>query len=161
MKSLPEMAQEEILEDAASRDIVTARRKKLLEILWGERYLTRAGLIARVEAVLGEGCFGSAAWRDTFYRDMSVVKQAYQAAGYMLSYSRSSALPGYYLREQPGLHTDLADLVKRSVAEVDLAQIAIYRQLRPDQRFFQGKSITDLARRVVAHRNVLREAAHE
>ncbi|MEA3351230.1 MAG: hypothetical protein U9Q82_11455, partial [Chloroflexota bacterium] len=84
MKDLPLKAQNIILHDAVERDIVTARRKCLLEILWHERYLTRSGLIARVEAELVKGCFGKSAWEDVFYRDMRVVKKAFQAAGYEL-----------------------------------------------------------------------------
>jgi hypothetical protein len=50
-----------ILYDAIQRDITTARRVALLEILWRERYLTRAELIPRVELQLGKNCFGVAA----------------------------------------------------------------------------------------------------
>jgi hypothetical protein len=78
-----------ILEDAPRRDITTARRIALLEILWNERYLTRAQLIARVELRLGKNCFGISAWEDTLYRDMRIVKQAFEAAGYRLLYSRN------------------------------------------------------------------------
>ena len=73
-------AQEVILQDAIQRDLPTARRAALLEILWHERYLTRAQLMARVGLQLGKHCFGTSAWEDTFYRDMHVVKQAFKAA---------------------------------------------------------------------------------
>ena len=63
-----------ILRDAMQWDITTARRVALLEILWHERYLTRAQLIARVELRLGRACFGLSAWQDTFYRDLRIVK---------------------------------------------------------------------------------------
>lgn len=65
-------ATEVIFQDAIQRDITTARRTSLLQILWNERYLTRAQLIARVEYRLGRNCFGIAAWEDIFYRDMRV-----------------------------------------------------------------------------------------
>jgi hypothetical protein len=42
-----------ILQDAIQRDITTARSVALLELLWNERYLTRAQLIARVKLRLG------------------------------------------------------------------------------------------------------------
>ena len=58
---LPAVLKDTILHDAIQRDITTARRLVLLEILWNERYLTRAQLIARVELRLGRGCFGSSA----------------------------------------------------------------------------------------------------
>jgi hypothetical protein len=51
-----------VLQDAIQRDLRTARRALLVEILWQERYLTRAQLIVRVEGRLGGGCFGDAAW---------------------------------------------------------------------------------------------------
>jgi len=35
-------AKEIIFQDAIQRDITTARRSALLEILWNERYLTRS-----------------------------------------------------------------------------------------------------------------------
>jgi hypothetical protein len=47
--SLPAVMKDAILLDAMQRDMTTARRIALLEILWNERYLTRAQLIARVE----------------------------------------------------------------------------------------------------------------
>ena len=92
-----------ILQDATQRDITTARRVGLLETLWNERYLTRSQLIARVELRLGKKCFGISAWEDTFYRDMRFVKQAFEAAGYRLLYSRNKKQAGYYLDEQPAL----------------------------------------------------------
>jgi hypothetical protein len=45
-----------ILQDAIQRDITTARRFILLQILWNERYLTRAQLITRMEYRLGKNC---------------------------------------------------------------------------------------------------------
>src|SRR5690349_21320648 len=93
---LPVVMKDAILEDAIQRDVTTARRVALLEILWDERYLTRSQLIARVELRLGKNCFGISAWEDTFYRDMRFVKQAFDMTGYQLLYSRKQARPGYY-----------------------------------------------------------------
>src|SRR5215211_3578606 len=95
--SLPVVMKDAILRDAMQRDITTARRVALLEILWNERYLTRSQLIARVELQLGKKCFGVSAWEDTFYRDMRFVKQAFEAAGNRLLYSRQKEQLGYYL----------------------------------------------------------------
>jgi hypothetical protein len=86
---LPILMRDTLLRDAIHRDITTARRSALLEILWNERYLTRSQLIARVELRLGKNCFGISAREDTFYRDMRFVKQAFEAAGYRLRYSRN------------------------------------------------------------------------
>jgi hypothetical protein len=152
----PSKAGEVLLDDAIERDRTTARRMLLLNILWRERFLTREGLIARVEGALGNGCFGELAWEDIFYRDMRVVKQAFKSAGYRLEYSRSKDRPGYYLRGELGLHPDLAHVIGSSLSEVDPAQIAIYRRLTPADRFRQGCSISDTARGAVAFRRELR-----
>jgi hypothetical protein len=146
------LALDVLLEDAISRDRTTARRSALLSILHQERYLTREQMIVRVEGKLGKGCFGSSAWEDTFYRDMQVVKRALRAAGYQPVYSRSAQKPGYYLRNQPSIGTGLSTVLDGCVAEVDPAQTAIYKKLTFEQRFQQGCSISNLARKVVAHR---------
>jgi hypothetical protein len=150
--SLSRKAIEVILHDAIQRDITTARRAALLQILWNERYLTRAQLIARVEYRLGRNCFGSSAWEDTFYRDMRVIKQAFQSANYLLKYSRNKKHPGYYLKGQPALSPELKQLVSASASEVDQRQIDIYQQLSAAVRFRQGCAISDTARNVVAYR---------
>jgi hypothetical protein len=141
-----------ILQDAIQRDITTARRGALLEILWNERYLTRAQLIARVELQLGKNCFGVSAWEDTFYRDMRIVKQAFETARYRLLYSRNKGLPGYYLEDHPALSPEYKQILKSSVDEVDQYQLDIYRKFSFAERFYQGCSISDTARTVVAYR---------
>lgn len=141
-----------ILHDAMQRDITTARRVTLFKILWNERYLTRAQLIVRTEYRLGRNCFGTSAWEDTFYRDMRVVKHAFQAAGYVLEYSRDRKNKGYYLKGQPALSPEFRQMVKASVEEVDQRQINIYQRLSAADRFRQGCSISDTARNVVAYR---------
>lgn len=143
---------EVLLQDATQRDITTARRAALLQILWNERYLTRAQLIARVEYMLGRNCFGTSAWEDTFYRDMRVVKAAFQAAGYILEFSRIKEHTGYYLHGQPALSPEFRQMVKASAAEVDQRQIDIYRKLSTTALFRQGCAISDTARKVVAYR---------
>ena len=150
--ALSRKAIEVVLDDAMKRDITTARRAALLQILWNERYLTRVQLIARTEYRLGRNCFGTSAWEDTFYRDMRVVKQAFQAAGYLLEYSRNRELPGYYLHGQPALSPEFKQLVKVSASEADQRQIDIYHQLSSAARFRQGCAISDTARKVVAYR---------
>ena len=150
--TLPYVLKDTILQDAMERDITTARRVALLEILWNERYLSRAQLIARVELRLGKNCFGASAWEDTFYRDMRIVKQVFETAGYRLLYSRNKKQPGYYLDEQPTLLFEIQQILKTSAAEVDQRQIDIYHKLSPADRFRQGCSISDTARTVVAYR---------
>jgi len=150
--TLPFAVKDVLLQDTIRRDITTARRVALLEILWNERYLTRAQLIARVELRLRRGCFGSSAWQDTFYRDMRIVKQALDVAGSPLFYSRNRKQPGYYLQGQPALSPEFEQILKTSVADVDQRQIDIYLRLSPADRFRQGCSISDTARKVVAYR---------
>ncbi len=152
LNSLPEVMLATLLDDAAGRDRATARRACLLRILWRERFIPRAGLISRVEAELGAGCFGAQAWEDTFYRDLRVVKHAFATAGFDLGYSRNPASPGYYLRYQESLHAQVIREIQGSAGEVDSAQITIYRRLTAAQRFQQGCSISDTARRAVAYR---------
>src|SRR5512144_1569236 len=150
--SLPLILKDSVLQDAMQRDITTARRATLLHILWCERYLTRAQLIARVELQLGKNCFGVSAWQDTFFRDMRFVKQAFEAATYRLLYSRNKQQPGYYLAGQPALSSEFKQVLRGSAAEVDQRQIDIYRKLSFAERFHQGCSISDTARKVVAYR---------
>lgn len=149
---LPAVMKDAILRDVIQRDATTARRVALLEILWNERYLTRSQLITRVELRLGKNCFGISAWEDTFYRDMRFVKQAFEATGYRLLYSRNKQKPGYYLDGQPSLSTEIQQLLKGSAAEVDQRQIEIYHKLSFAERFHQGCSVSDTAREVVAYR---------
>jgi hypothetical protein len=141
-----------LLADAVSRDRTTARRAALLSILLHERSLTREQLIARVEGKLGKGCFGDYAWVDTFFRDMQVVKRALRAAGYQLAYSRSSRQPGYYLHNHSAISADLSTALDGAVADADPSQIAIFKESSFAQRFQQGFSISNLARRVIANR---------
>jgi hypothetical protein len=150
--SLPPQAADVLLRDAIERDMTAARRAALVTLLLHERHLTREQLIARVEGALGRGCFGTAAWVDTFYRDMRVVKSALSAAGYRLGYSRSTDHPGYFLHGQPGISTHLAETLRHSAAEVDPAQINIFRNMPPAARFRLGCSVTDSARSAAAHR---------
>jgi hypothetical protein len=153
MSSLISIASLEVLlKDAALRDIPTARRYALLKILWDERYLTREQLIARVEFRLGKGCFGASAWEDNFYRDLRVVKRAFRAAGQQLAYSRDRRRSGYYLKGQPALSEEFRQKLLGSAAEIDPSQIDVYRRLPASERFRQGCSISDTARRVVAYR---------
>lgn len=150
--TLPTAMKDAILQDAIRRDMTTARRVALLEILWNERYLTRAQLIARIELLLGKNCFGAAAWEDTFFRDMRLVKQSLETAGYRLLYSRNKQQPGYYLDGQPTLSSEIKQILKTSATDVDQRQIDIYCKLSFAERFYQGCSVSDTARNVVAYR---------
>jgi hypothetical protein len=150
--SIPTSSLNILLDDAAGRDLQTARRRTLLQILLHERYLTREQLITRVEGVLQRGCFGEKAWEDTFYRDMKVVKKALKAAGYELCYRRSARQAGYYLQGEPAVSKELSDIIRGSVSEVDPRQIKIFHSMTPAERFQIGASASDAAREAVAYR---------
>ena len=145
---LPEESQSYLLLDGQKRDVVTARRVNLLRILWRERYLTRDGLMRRVEIVMGHACFGEKSWEDNFYRDMRVVKTALKHSGHELSYSRKREKPGYYLAGEPVLHPAEEKAVREALRELDPHQIEIYKRISPAQKFFQACSITNLAKKV-------------
>jgi hypothetical protein len=83
---------------------------------------------------------------------MHFVKQAFEAAGYGLLYGRQKKRPGYYLEGQPALSPEIKQVLKGSAAEVDQRQIDIYGKLSFAERFYQGCSISDTARKVVAYR---------
>jgi hypothetical protein len=150
--SLSPKAREVIFQDAMHRDLTTARRAVLLDLLWNERFLTREQLITRVDQKLGKNCFGKSAWEDNFYRDMRVIKRAFSAAKLHLAYSRSKQRSGYYLADQPPLSPELKQLIKSSASEADQRQIDIYHRLSPADRFFQGCAISDTARNAVSYR---------
>ena len=153
-------AQQALLEDAAQRDLVTARRKLLVEFLSRERYLTRSGLMDRVEMVLGRGCFGDASWEDIFYRDMRAVKNSFKAAGFEMAYSRNNERSGYYLKGEGVLGHRVDRQIQGAVAGVDPKQVAVTRKLTPAERAQQGLSITNLAHQVTSFRKVQREKSH-
>lgn len=150
--SFSSQAQKALLSDASTRDLTTARRVILLEILWHERYLNRKQLIARVDGVLGRNAFGKSAWEDTFYRDIRAVKLAFRAAGYRLTYRRNQPNLGYYLVGEPPVSEDVSSELAGAAAELDLVQLAIFRKMSPGERASLGASISDAARETVAYR---------
>jgi hypothetical protein len=83
---------------------------------------------------------------------MRFVKQAFEAAEYRLVYSRKKEQPGYYLDGQPALRSEIQQELKSIAADVDQRQIDIYHKLSFAERFHQGCSISDTARKVVAYR---------
>lgn len=154
------LVQQALLEDAAQRDLVTARRKLLVEFLSRERYLTRSGLMSRVEMVLGKGIFGKTSWEDVFYRDMKAVKKSFRAAGYDLAYSRNKTRSGYYLRGEGEIGQAVERQIKGAVDKIDPRQVEVTRTLSPAQRVQQGISITNLAHEVTAYRQAKEVISH-
>jgi hypothetical protein len=145
---LPENLIRPLLQDAKERDLVTARRSELLNLLWFERFLTRDQLIVRIEMKLGKKCFGAKAWKDNFYRDMRFVKNAFSHAGYELKYSRSKERAGYYLAGEGPLHPEVKKAIRGALDELDDRQIAIYRKLSPAQIFFKAVSTIEFSAKV-------------
>jgi len=148
LTQLPEAAQSYLLDDAQQRDPVTARRINLAQTLLRERYLTRESLMYRVEISMGFASFGRKSWRDTFYRDMRVVKAALKQAGYSLKYSRTEKKTGYYLAGEAPLHPALKAAIAGALKEIDPKQIEIYKRISPSQKFYQACSIINLAKKV-------------
>lgn len=130
------------LHETSERDLPTARRMALLRLVWQEAHLTRQGLVARVESLLGRGCFGSSP-RATFYRDMAAVRRVLAKADYQLAYSRQPARRGYFVAGRPPLDEQLQRLIAGAVAEVDPEQIRIYRQLETSTRVWQMAHLSD------------------
>ena len=149
-ETLPQKITLALLQDTASRDLVSARRQLLIRTLWLERYITRNQLIERAEFELGKNCFGAKAWEDIFYRDMRFVKKAFAQAGYSIKYSRDGLSPGYYLEHQPPLHPLLKKGIRGALEELDDQQIEIYKKLSTEQKFFQAASIINLGRKVTS-----------
>lgn len=140
------------MQDAIKRDVTTARRAALFEILWEERFLTRDQLVARIEFKLGKDCFGISAWEDNFYRDMRIVKCAFKEANQQLLFSRNNQRSGYYLAGEPELSSDFRQRIAGSANELDQHQIEIYKNLSISDRVLQACSISNTARAVVAYR---------
>jgi len=140
-----------LLKELAERDLPTARRAALLRLVWQEPFLTREGLIARVEGLLERRCFGKNK-RATFLRDMRVIKKLLAKQGHRLRYSRKHGTKGYYVEGRTRLDERLQHLIAGAVAEIDPRQIAIYRRLSPAERFYQGISLIKGAEQIAAYR---------
>lgn len=149
---LPQRLSAVLLQDAARRELTTARRTRLSRILYHERYLTREQLIVRVEWLLGKDCFGKQAWKDSFYRDMHVVKRAFKAQGYDLKYSRKTGAEGYYLAGEPRISETLRRIIAGAAAEIDPKQMEVIHKLSLAERFEIGCSMSDAARDAKAYR---------
>lgn len=80
------------------------------------------------------------------------MKQAFQAAGYTLEYHRGETWKGYALKGQPALSLAMKRMIQASIAEVDPRQLDVYRHLSPAEKFGQGISLSNLARKAVAYR---------
>lgn len=150
--SSPPEAQRALLKDATVRDLTTARRVVLFEILFHERYLTRDQLITRVDGVLGRNAFGKSAWEDTFYRDIRAVKLAFRAAGYTLVYRRHKPHPGYHLVGEPPVSRQISEELAGAAAELYLPQMSIFKKMQPAERATLGISISEAARAAVTYR---------
>jgi len=139
------------LEEVAARDLPLARRAALLRLVWREAHLTREGLMARVEALLGRGCFGQAP-EETFQDDLGFVRAAIAERGFQLRSGGHSGQPGYYVEGRPPLDERLAHPIAGSVAEVDPRQMVILKRFPLTKRFQQGRSMMEQVERVAVHR---------
>jgi len=140
-----------LLTDAVDRDLVTARRLALLRLVWQESFLSSTGLISRTEAILGRGCFGTAA-AATFRRDIRALKAILQRAGFSLRFSRQSGRGGYYVVGRPELAPELARMIEAGMQDVDPQQIALAARLTPADRIQQAGQLSDGLRRMAVRR---------
>lgn len=140
-----------LLNDAWGRDPVTARRTLIIWLVWREGYLSRDGVMRRVEAVLGRLCFGKAA-EATFRRDMRAVKPVLESGGFELRYTRRPGSEGYYVPERPRLAPEVAEPIRTALAEVDRHQAEITSRLSPAARLRQAARLSDGLRRIAVER---------
>jgi hypothetical protein len=149
--SLPLALHLGLLEDAIYRDGVTARRSTLLRILWQESFLSGAGLVTRTEAIVGRGCFGTAAAAN-FRRDIHALKAILKRAGFSLRFSRRAGRGGYYIAGRPDLAPELARLIQAGMRDVDARQMELAARLTPAQRVRQAGQLSDGLRRMAVRR---------
>jgi hypothetical protein len=142
----------QLLDKTPGGETARMRRRRLLKFLYNERYLTRKGLILRLELALGADCsWWNLSWT-AFVLDMWLVRRAFQAAGYRLTYNWVGERRGFYLEGEGELSEELYKQIKGAVDKIDPKQVEITRRLTPAQRVQQGCSITDLAHSVVRYR---------
>ena len=131
--------------DPISRGVVVERRARLIGALLRIRYLSRETLIRQVEFQMGFAAFGKENRVNIFHSDMRVVKKAFARSGYDLRYNRRNGRSGYYFANEPdALGESVKREIARAVRELDDAQIEIYKQMSPAQKFYQAASITNL-----------------
>lgn len=150
-KSIPAELRLALLSDDLARDIVTARRAVLLSLVWQESFLSKAGLMARTQALLGRGCFGKAA-EATFRRDMRALKAVLDSCGFGLKFSRRSGRSGYYIPGRPELAPELAESIRAAIDDVDPLQIERASRLTPAERVQQAGRLSDGLRRMALRR---------
>src|SRR5574337_899436 len=149
--SIPAELRLALLNDDITRDIVTARRAVLLSLVWQESFLSKAGLMARTEALLGRGCFGKAA-EATFRRDMRALKAVLDSCGFGLKFSRRSGRGGYYIPGRPELAPELAESIRAAISDVDPLQIEMASRLTPADRVQQAGRLSDGLRQMALRR---------
>ena len=140
--SIPDEVRLALLRDDLARDIVTARRAVLLSLVWQESFLSRVGLMARTQALLGRDCFGKAA-EATFRRDMRALRAVLASCGFGLRFSRRSGHGGYYIPGRPELAPEVAEAIRAAMSDVDPRQIAMASRLTPADRVQQAGRLSD------------------
>lgn len=140
--SIPAEVRLALLRDDLTRDIITARRAVLLSLVWQESFLSKVGLMARTEALLGRGCFGKAA-DATFRRDMRALKAVLASCGFALNFSRRRGRQGYHIPGRPDLAPELAESIRAAIRDVDPLQIALASRLTPAERVWQAGRLSD------------------
>ena len=132
-----------LLNLAADQNFALKRRLVLIRLLWRESGLHKNALIARMQAILGTGCFGKTS--NTYLaRDIQFVREALSQAGYTLQYRRKKGHAGYAVLERPHIDEHIEKKIAAAVSEVSPEQAAVQARLSPAERVWQGAGLSDL-----------------
>jgi hypothetical protein len=137
-------------------DQTSLRRSLIARLIWQVSYQRSPGLIENVAYLLGWRVWGENT-RRTLSRDILILRQALAMIGERLAYSHQPAHKGFYIQGRPLLDAQLERRMLQALAEVDPAQIAILRQLSPQERYVQGFSMIDAVERAGAYRLRVRQ----
>lgn len=145
LQHLPTHIWQHFLFAMAAQNLLVQRRLSILGILWNESGLTKPALQARVEALLGPGCFGKQPTL-AFARDIRFLRQALLTAGLHLKYHRTREHPGYWIAGRPALERSLKQKMSAALSEVSPEQADIFARLTPAERVWQGATLSDQLR---------------
>lgn len=145
LQRLPFLLWESFLSEAIQLNPTLHRRMTMLGLLWNESGLTKPALQARLEVLLGPGCFGQQPTL-AFARDIRFIRQVLTSAGYSLKYSRRQDNSGYWIADRPELDTTIEKKLSSAFAEVSPEQAAIFSRLTPAERVWQGATLSDQLR---------------
>lgn len=119
-----------------TRDVVVARRAALVDLLAEGRPLTRDVIWERVEAALGQPCWGKRP-EETLLRDLNVLRDG----GLRIAYSRQTLVQGYYL-QYPAIEKEGRQMMEPPTPQFVLDKI---RQQSADKKLAASFALADFA----------------